>query len=75
MTDYSFKGDSTCIACTYKSLATSVKPGNTILVADGSLTLVVDECDEDSGEVVCTIGNDCSIGCVLYWKEVGAGGG
>ena len=64
VTDYSFKGDNTCIACSYKSLATSVKPGNTILVADGSLSLHVDECDEASGEVVCTIMNDCCIGYV-----------
>mmetsp|Transcript_20055 Transcript_20055/g.44637 ORF Transcript_20055/g.44637 Transcript_20055/m.44637 type:complete len:518 (+) Transcript_20055:41-1594(+) len=47
VTDYDFKGDSTCIACTYDKLPTSVKPGNTILMADGSLSLEVTECGAD----------------------------
>merc|ERR1740120_520809 len=47
VTDYSFKGDSTCIALSYKALPTSVKPGNTILCADGSLSLTVKECGAD----------------------------
>merc|ERR1719210_18706 len=47
VTDYSYKGDSTCIALSYKALPTSVKPGNTILCADGSLSLMVKECGDD----------------------------
>merc|ERR1719159_1403029 len=39
--DYSFKGDNTCFAVSYDKLATSVKPGNMILMADGSLVLKV----------------------------------
>mmetsp|Transcript_89044 Transcript_89044/g.272683 ORF Transcript_89044/g.272683 Transcript_89044/m.272683 type:complete len:569 (-) Transcript_89044:83-1789(-) len=39
--DYSYKGDSTCIAVSYDKLCKSVKPGNTILCADGSLSLKV----------------------------------
>jgi pyruvate kinase len=46
-TDYSFKGDSTCIAVTYDRLPTSVKVGNTILMADGSLSLKVKEIGDD----------------------------
>lgn len=34
------------IACSYKSLPTSVQKGSRILVADGSLVLVVKECKE-----------------------------
>jgi len=39
--DYSYKGDNTCIAVSYDKLCQSVKPGNTILCADGSLSLKV----------------------------------
>lgn len=34
------------IACSYKSLPTSVQKGSRILVADGSLVLTVKECKE-----------------------------
>ena len=47
-TDYSFKGDAKKIACSYKSLPTSVKPGQTILVADGYLVVQVVSCGADS---------------------------
>jgi len=47
VTDYSFKGDSKCIAVSYPALTTSVKPGNTILCADGSLSLTVKEVGSD----------------------------
>merc|ERR1712070_1337902 len=59
-TDYSYKGDESKIACTYKSLPTSVQPGSTVLIADGSLVLTVTECKSDS--VMCRIENDQSIG-------------
>ena len=44
-TDYTFKGDSLKLACSYPAIATSVKPGQSILVADGSLVLTVLSCD------------------------------
>lgn len=42
-TDYSFKGDNTKIACTYQDLPESVKKGDMILIADGSVTAEVTE--------------------------------
>mmetsp|Transcript_2613 Transcript_2613/g.5321 ORF Transcript_2613/g.5321 Transcript_2613/m.5321 type:complete len:536 (+) Transcript_2613:110-1717(+) len=60
--DYSYKGDNKKIACSYASLATSVDPGQSILVADGSLVLTVLSCDESSGEVITRVENNCSIG-------------
>lgn len=60
--DYSFKGDSTKLACSYPSLAESVKAGQQILVADGSLVLTVLSCDKAAGCVDCRIENNCSIG-------------
>jgi len=59
-TDYSYKGDETKIACTYDKLPTSVKPGSTILIADGSLVLTVTECCASS--VKCKVENNQSIG-------------
>jgi len=61
-TDYSFKGDKHKLACSYPALPTSVKPGQSILVADGSLVLTVLSCAEAEGEVTCRIENNCSIG-------------
>ena len=61
-TDYSFKGDSKKLACSYPDLPTSVKPGQSILVADGSLVLTVLECDEAAGEVITHVENDAKIG-------------
>jgi len=60
--DYSFKGDSKKLACSYAQLATSVKPGQQILIADGSLVLTVQSCDAAAGEVTCRIENNASIG-------------
>jgi pyruvate kinase len=59
-TDYEFKGNADCIACTYTDLPTSVKPGNIILCADGSLSLKVTECGADF--VMTTVMNNCSMG-------------
>lgn len=61
-TDYSHKGDKTKLACTYEALPTSVKPGQQILVADGSLVLTVLSCDAGAGEVSCRIENNAAIG-------------
>eukprot|EP00562_Extubocellulus_spinifer_P014857 CAMPEP_0178566400 /NCGR_PEP_ID=MMETSP0697-20121206/14732_1 /TAXON_ID=265572 /ORGANISM="Extubocellulus spinifer, Strain CCMP396" /LENGTH=546 /DNA_ID=CAMNT_0020200185 /DNA_START=33 /DNA_END=1673 /DNA_ORIENTATION=- len=60
--DYTYLGDKTKIACSYAKLASSVDPGQEILIADGSLVLTVLECDEPQGEVRCRIMNDVSIG-------------
>jgi pyruvate kinase len=61
-TDYEFKGDNTKLACSYPALATSVKPGQQILVADGSLVLSVISCHPDKGEVECRVENNAAIG-------------
>ena len=60
--DYHYKGDSKKLACSYPQLATSVKPGQQILVADGSLVLTVLSTDVTSGEVSCRIENNAAIG-------------
>ena len=59
-TDYSYKGDASCFACTYEALPRSVKVGSTILIADGSLVLTVTELKEKS--VMCRIENNQTIG-------------
>jgi pyruvate kinase len=61
-TDYTFLGDSQKLACSYPSMATSVTPGQQILVADGSLVLTVLSCDVAAAEITCQIGNHCSLG-------------
>jgi pyruvate kinase len=61
--DYSYKAsDSTKLACSYDKLATSVTPGQSILVADGSLVLTVLSCDPSKGEVTTRVENSASIG-------------
>jgi len=58
--DYSFKGDSTCFAVSYDKLCTSVKEGNIILCADGSLSLKVKSVGED--HVITEVMNSCKLG-------------
>jgi len=60
ITDYSFKGNSSCIACSYDKLPSTVKPGLNILLADGSIVCEVKECFEDS--VVVKVLNDAVLG-------------
>ena len=60
--DYTFRGDSKKLACSYEALATSVNPGQQILCADGSLVLTVLSTDEPQREIVCRIENNCEIG-------------
>ncbi|KAL3938568.1 MAG: hypothetical protein SGBAC_006547 [Bacillariaceae sp.] len=60
--DYSYKGDGKKLACSYEKLARSVKAGQQILVADGSLVLIVLSADEAAGEVLCRVENNSSIG-------------
>jgi len=43
VTDYSIEGDNKKIACSYKSLPTTVQVGSTIFIADGALTTEVIE--------------------------------
>lgn len=47
-TDYTFKGNSKKIACSYEALPRSVSPGQTILAADGNIMMTVVECKETS---------------------------
>jgi pyruvate kinase len=60
VTDYSFKGDHTCIALSYDKLCKSVKPGNIILCADGSLSLKVKSVGED--HVITEVQNSIKLG-------------
>ena len=61
-TDYTYKGDKNKLACSYPALASSVNPGQSILVADGSLVLTVLSCDELAGEITCRVENNAGIG-------------
>jgi pyruvate kinase len=58
--DYSYKGDKTCIAVSYDKLCTSVAPGNTILCADGSLSLKVKSVGTD--HVITEVLNSVKLG-------------
>ena len=60
--DYNYKGDASKIACSYPTIASSVKPGQQILVADGSLVLTVLNTDIPTGDVTCRIENNATIG-------------
>jgi pyruvate kinase len=60
--DYTYKGDKNKLACSYEKIASSVKPGQQILVADGSLVLTVLSCDEPNREVTCRVENNAAIG-------------
>ena len=61
--NYSYKAvDATKLACSYDQMAEDVKPGQQILVADGSLVLTVVSCDVPNKEVTCTVLNNCSLG-------------
>lgn len=61
-TDYSIKGDEKTITMSYKKLAVDLKPGNTILCADGTITLTVLSCDRDAGTVRCRCENTAVLG-------------
>ncbi|KEP66585.1 UNVERIFIED_CONTAM: pyruvate kinase PyK1 [Hammondia hammondi] len=60
VTDYNLIGDETTIACSYGALPQSVKPGNTILIADGSLSVKVVEVGSDY--VITQAQNTATIG-------------
>lgn len=59
-TEFSRLCTSNYLAVSYQSLATSVKPGGKMLVADGSLSLRVVECKENS--VTAEVLNNASFG-------------
>jgi len=60
VTDYTVKGDESMVAITYKQLPSSVKPGQRILVQDGTIVLHVTECGEDF--VMCKVANSGKLG-------------
>ncbi|KAF8378923.1 hypothetical protein HHK36_030272 [Tetracentron sinense] len=61
-TDYSIKGDEEMISMSYKKLAVDLKPGNTILCADGTITLTVFSCDPSAETVRCRCENTATLG-------------
>ncbi|KAK8624684.1 hypothetical protein V6N13_089573 [Hibiscus sabdariffa] len=61
-TDYDIKGDENRISMSYKKLAVDLKPGSTILCADGTITLTVLACDPKAGTVRCRCENTAVIG-------------
>eukprot|EP00413_Alexandrium_margalefii_P009853 CAMPEP_0204526466 /NCGR_PEP_ID=MMETSP0661-20131031/8458_1 /ASSEMBLY_ACC=CAM_ASM_000606 /TAXON_ID=109239 /ORGANISM="Alexandrium margalefi, Strain AMGDE01CS-322" /LENGTH=466 /DNA_ID=CAMNT_0051532315 /DNA_START=41 /DNA_END=1441 /DNA_ORIENTATION=+ len=60
VTDYSVKGDESQVAITYKQLPRDVKPGQRILVQDGTVVLEVASSGEDY--VMCKVINDSRLG-------------
>merc|ERR1719277_846673 len=60
VTDYSVKGDESMVAITYKQLPKDVKPGQQILVQDGTVVLEVLSAGDDF--VMCKVLNDCKLG-------------
>ncbi|KAL6295440.1 hypothetical protein ACE6H2_003582 [Prunus campanulata] len=61
-TDYSIKGDQEMISMSYNKLAVDLKPRNTILCADGTITLTVLSCDPAAGTVRCRCENTAMLG-------------
>ncbi|KAJ6986414.1 pyruvate kinase [Populus alba x Populus x berolinensis] len=61
-TDYSIKGDTDMISMSYKKLPVDIKPRNTILCADGTITLTVLSCDPQAGTVRCRCENTAMLG-------------
>lgn len=61
-TDYDLKGDESIISMSYKKLAQDLSPGSVILCSDGTITLTVLECDEQSGFVRCRCENTAFLG-------------
>ncbi|NP_001311913.1 pyruvate kinase, cytosolic isozyme [Capsicum annuum] len=61
-TDYTIKGNVEMISMSYKKLVVDLKPGNTILCADGTITLTVLSCDPAAGTVRCRCENTATLG-------------
>jgi pyruvate kinase len=60
--DDSRLGDETQVSTSYKSLAATVVPGDTILVDDGLISMKVDAVDTVKMTVTCTVENDGMLG-------------
>jgi pyruvate kinase len=60
--DYNFRGNSQRLACSYPQLASSVKQGQQILIADGSLVLTVLDVMVSQDEILCRVENNATIG-------------
>jgi pyruvate kinase len=60
VTDYNVKGDETHVAITYSKLPKDVKPGQQILVQDG--TVILDVTSTGDGFVMCKVRNKCKLG-------------
>jgi len=58
--DYSMKGDESAVAITYGELPKAVKPGQRILIQDGTVVLETKEAGD--GFVMCKVINDCKLG-------------
>jgi len=58
--DYSKKGDENAVSITYGELPSSVKPGQRILIQDGTVVLETKEAGD--GFVMCKVLNDCKLG-------------
>ncbi|CAL5340958.1 unnamed protein product [Camellia sinensis] len=56
------KGNAEMISMSYKKLPVDVKPGNTILCADGTISLTVLSCDPAAGTVRCCCQNTVVLG-------------
>jgi pyruvate kinase len=59
-TDYSYVGDENKFACSYSSLNKSLKEGNSILIADGTIVCTVKEILSDGVIAICE--NDAKLG-------------
>lgn len=60
ITDYTALGDETTMPCSYSKLPQSVKPGGKILMADGSVSLLVKEIGPDF--VITEVMNNATVG-------------
>lgn len=61
-TDYTHEGDADMLAISYPDIAKDMKPGNKILMADGSVMLEVKETYPEEGKLLCTCLNNAEIG-------------
>uniref|UniRef100_A0A0D9VTI4 Pyruvate kinase n=1 Tax=Leersia perrieri TaxID=77586 RepID=A0A0D9VTI4_9ORYZ len=61
-TNYSIKGDENLISMSYHNLAIDLKPGSSVLCADGTITLTVLSCDREQSLVRCRCENSALLG-------------
>ncbi|GMH31821.1 hypothetical protein Nepgr_033665 [Nepenthes gracilis] len=61
-TDYNIKRDEQMISMSYKKLPVDLKPRDTILCSDGTITLTVLSCNPDAGTVRCHRENTAMLG-------------